>query len=58
VVEVATKGARGAAIVRQEGKTNGVLPGTVKLDEEFTEAAAPFSHPYFWAPFILIGNWK
>jgi CHAT domain-containing protein len=19
---------------------------------------APFSHPYFWAPFILIGNWK
>ena len=20
--------------------------------------AARFSHPYFWAPFILIGNWK
>lgn len=20
--------------------------------------ASPFSHPYFWAPFILIGNWK
>ncbi|HEX5707801.1 MAG TPA: CHAT domain-containing protein, partial [Pyrinomonadaceae bacterium] len=20
--------------------------------------AAPFSHPYFWAPFILIGNWR
>ncbi|MDQ3917686.1 MAG: CHAT domain-containing protein [Acidobacteriota bacterium] len=20
--------------------------------------AAKFSHPYFWAPFILIGNWK
>ena len=19
---------------------------------------APFSHPYFWAPFILIGNWR
>jgi CHAT domain-containing protein/predicted negative regulator of RcsB-dependent stress response len=19
---------------------------------------APFSHPYFWSPFILIGNWK
>jgi len=19
---------------------------------------APFAHPYFWAPFILIGNWK
>lgn len=19
---------------------------------------APFSHPFYWAPFILIGNWK
>jgi CHAT domain-containing protein len=19
---------------------------------------APFAHPYYWAPFILIGNWK
>ena len=19
---------------------------------------APFSHPYFWAPFVLIGNWR
>jgi CHAT domain-containing protein len=19
---------------------------------------APFAHPYFWAPFVLIGNWK
>jgi CHAT domain-containing protein len=19
--------------------------------------AAPFSHPFFWAPFILVGNW-
>ncbi|HKF57791.1 MAG TPA: CHAT domain-containing protein, partial [Blastocatellia bacterium] len=18
----------------------------------------PYSHPYYWAPFILIGNWK
>jgi CHAT domain-containing protein len=18
----------------------------------------PYAHPYFWAPFILIGNWK
>lgn len=20
--------------------------------------AAPYAHPYYWAPFILIGNWK
>jgi CHAT domain-containing protein len=19
---------------------------------------APFAHPYFWAPFILMGNWQ
>jgi CHAT domain-containing protein len=19
---------------------------------------APYAHPYFWAPFLLIGNWK
>ena len=21
-------------------------------------AQAPYTHPYYWAPFILIGNWK
>ena len=21
-------------------------------------ADAPYSHPYFWSPFILIGNWR
>ena len=19
---------------------------------------APYSHPYFWSPFVLIGNWR
>ena len=19
---------------------------------------APFAHPYYWSPFVLIGNWK
>jgi CHAT domain-containing protein len=22
------------------------------------DANAPLAHPYYWAPFILIGNWK
>jgi CHAT domain-containing protein len=22
------------------------------------EPASSFSHPFYWAPFILIGNWK
>jgi CHAT domain-containing protein len=27
--------------------------GTFKLDPD-----APYAHPYYWAPFILIGNWR
>lgn len=23
-----------------------------------SSAATPYAHPYYWAPFILIGNWK
>lgn len=23
-----------------------------------TDAKAPFAHPYYWSPFVLIGNWK
>jgi CHAT domain-containing protein len=23
-----------------------------------TSARAPYAHPFYWAPFILIGNWK
>jgi tetratricopeptide (TPR) repeat protein len=23
-----------------------------------TDASAPYAHPYFWAPFILFGNWR
>lgn len=23
-----------------------------------TDAEKPFAHPYFWSPFILIGNWR
>ncbi len=26
---------------------------TFKRDDQ-----KPFAHPYYWAPFILIGNWK
>ncbi|MGH9967541.1 MAG: CHAT domain-containing protein [Pyrinomonadaceae bacterium] len=22
------------------------------------DPSKPFAHPYYWAPFILIGNWK
>jgi len=33
-------------------------PGAAKRPLFKTDARAPFGHPYYWAPFILIGNWK
>jgi len=34
----------------------------INLGEKQTEfkcnSNAPFSHPYYWSPFVLIGNWK
>jgi CHAT domain-containing protein len=33
--------------------------GSISAQPHFeTDPKAPFAHPYFWAPFILIGNWK
>ena len=26
--------------------------------EFHTDPRAPYAHPYFWAPFVLIGNWR
>ncbi len=31
---------------------------TPKKDGFKCDPNAPFSHPYFWSPFILIGNWR
>jgi CHAT domain-containing protein len=33
-------------------------PGEVKRPLFTPDPKAPFAHPYYWAPFILIGNWK
>lgn len=35
-----------------------VQPGAVKRPLFKPDPKAPFAHPYYWAPFILIGNWK
>jgi CHAT domain-containing protein/Tfp pilus assembly protein PilF len=38
------------------------LVGTEHLDNNLPrfsyDVAKPFAHPYYWAPFILIGNWR
>jgi CHAT domain-containing protein len=28
------------------------------IEGKLKAANAPFSHPYYWAPFVLIGNWR
>ncbi|MEP7342042.1 MAG: CHAT domain-containing protein, partial [Acidobacteriota bacterium] len=35
-------------------------PGTVRKSPAASprDSQAPYAHPYYWAPFILIGNWK
>jgi len=32
--------------------------GTINFKQTGIDEQAPFAHPFFWAPFILIGNWK
>jgi CHAT domain-containing protein/tetratricopeptide (TPR) repeat protein len=55
-----------AAMIRGELKRTGQSTGC--RDGEFVEGPkvtkfkcdtnAPYSHPYFWSPFVLIGNWR
>ena len=33
-------------------------PGAAALPLFKVDAKARYAHPYFWAPFILIGNWR
>ena len=40
-------------IVHEEAKPSAANKPLFKLDPK-----APYAHPYYWAPFILIGNWK
>jgi CHAT domain-containing protein len=29
-----------------------------QVNSAAAKAAAGYAHPYYWAPFVLIGNWK
>jgi CHAT domain-containing protein len=40
---------------RNSSRGTGDIAGQPRFE---TDPKAPFAHPYFWAPFILIGNWK
>jgi CHAT domain-containing protein len=32
--------------------------GTERADASQPRSGSPYSHPYYWAPFILMGNWQ
>jgi CHAT domain-containing protein len=46
-----TEANRGTRVV-----TNDAAAGAVPRYEK--DPKAPFAHPYYWAPFILMGNWR
>lgn len=56
------QGASSAAPTRQRRSRGGVIAGAggaAPIAPAFTpNSKTPLGHPYFWAPFILIGNWR
>lgn len=40
------------------GADRGDVVGTVTEPARPADQARPYSHPFFWAPFVLMGNWK
>ena len=34
-----------------------VVQGEVKAPRFAVDRSAPYAHPYYWAPFFLMGNW-
>ncbi|PYT01613.1 MAG: hypothetical protein DMF63_01845 [Acidobacteria bacterium] len=48
--------------IKASGKSNSCraeeFAGGTKQNEFKCDPNAPFSHPYFWSPFVLIGNWR
>jgi CHAT domain-containing protein len=52
--DAASQGQRGLTRIAASSTAGGaVAPG----DRFKIDPAAPFAHPFFWAPFILMGNW-
>ena len=43
----------------QRGKVSVAAPGMEsKPEQAVTHSASEWTHPYYWAPFILMGNWE
>ncbi|MEO7717035.1 MAG: CHAT domain-containing protein [Capsulimonas sp.] len=51
--------AASAGAPRGAAKTTPKVESAPSETPDYTpDPKAPFAHPYFWAPFVLIGNWK
>jgi len=55
---IATSAGRSTAPVEKKENSAGEGEGDPSLYRFKRNPKAPFAHPFFWAPFILIGNWK
>lgn len=47
-----------AAGTEQRGATRDDLPAASAAAAFKQDPRKPYAHPYFWAPFILMGNWR
>ena len=57
--EYKTAGAANRQLTREEAERGEKIKiDSAKLKAFKIDKASPFAHPYFWSPFILIGNWK
>jgi len=52
----------GGKLHRPDASSRGDSTLAGEIDREFPvftkDKAKPYAHPYYWAPFILIGNWR
>jgi CHAT domain-containing protein len=48
--------------VEKSGQSRGILHVLIDTEQDVAKAASwegkDFSHPYYWAPFVLMGNWR
>jgi len=48
----------GSMVSKAEALQHAQLAFLLAADQADPSATPPFAHPYYWAPFILIGNWQ
>lgn len=57
--EYKTTGATKRQLTREDAETAAKIKiDSAKLKPFKASKIAPFAHPFYWSPFILIGNWK